>query len=95
MTTETTRVIYSPSFGAGLTFEQSFSADDPRLVGLYNSGASICEVRDVFPEIYAATWYDARHKDIPKGKWWKIEEYDGYESVEIIDSLDDSGFKQA
>jgi hypothetical protein len=95
MTTETTRVIYSPSFGGVLTFEESFSADDPRLVELYNSGASLCEARDVFPEIYAEAWYDATHKDVPKGSWWKIEEYDGAESVDVITSLDDSGFKQA
>tara|TARA_R110002153_G_C12899707_1_gene452024 strand:+ start:112 stop:399 length:288 start_codon:yes stop_codon:yes gene_type:complete len=95
MTTETTRVIYSPSFGGGLTFEESFSADDPRLVELYNKGASFHEAQDVFPTLYSGAWSNLRHKDVPKGSWWKINEYDGAESVDVITSLDDSGFKQA
>ena len=93
--TETTRVIYSPSFGGGLTFEESFSADDPRLVELYNKGASFHEAQDVFPTLYPSAWSNLRHKDVPKGSWWKINEYDGAESVDVITSLDDSGFKQA
>tara|TARA_R110000851_G_scaffold34409_2_gene91452 strand:+ start:593 stop:880 length:288 start_codon:yes stop_codon:yes gene_type:complete len=95
MTPETTRVIYSPSFGGGLTFEQSFSADDPRLVDLYNRGASFREAKNVFPEISLGAWGALHHRDVPKGSWWKIKEYDGWESVEVIASLDDSGYKQA
>ena len=93
--TETTRVIYSPSFGGGLTFEQSFSADDSMLVELYNRGASFKEAQKVFPELYSGAWDTLCHVDVPKGIWWKINEYDGAESVQLITSLDESGFKQA
>jgi hypothetical protein len=93
--TETTRVIYSPSFGASLTHESDISADDPRLVDLYNRGASWRVAVQIFSDVPSMAWDTLCHVDVPKGIWWKINEYDGAESVQLISSLDDSGFKQA
>jgi hypothetical protein len=92
-----TRVLYSQGFGAGIgpDWNESPSCDDPVLVALYDSGATQAEVEDVFPDAYWGGWKNVLHRDVPKGSWWRIEEFDGSERVEVIDNLEKSYYTQA
>jgi hypothetical protein len=96
MTTKTTRVLYSPGFGAGIgPAWTDVRSDDPVLVALYDRGATKEEVQDVFPNDFWHGWKTVKHTDVPEGSWWLIKEYDGSEGVVVVLSLEDAGFTQA
>jgi hypothetical protein len=92
-----TRVLFSRGFGAGIgpDWNDAPRCDDPVLVTLYNRGATKEEVEEAFPEAYWGGWGNVTHIDVPEGSWWRIEEYDGSEHVEVIDHLEKSSYTQA
>jgi hypothetical protein len=91
------RVLYSPGFGAGIGHDwiDSPRCDDPVLVALYDRRASRDEVEQAFPDEYWGGWDNVTHRDVPEGSWWRIHEYDGSESIIVVNSLEEAGFVQA
>jgi hypothetical protein len=82
------KVIYSPGFGSGLsTWNNNIKANDPDIISLFEKKATADEVSSIFGNsfINEIAWRNCVVVDVPEGMWYRIKEYDGSESIEIID----------
>jgi hypothetical protein len=80
-------VVYSPGFGAGwYTWNQEYPAlvFDPTIVK-YVEEEDLDSLRSYmglkFPEVYVSDYNDLTVKWLPEGTEFRIDEYDGNESV--------------
>lgn len=86
-------VLYSPGFGAGWstwgTVHQDFLLFDKGLVDLCKKEAHESEVKEYLDSAlddktpYLGGWGDVRIEWIPEGTLFKVNEYDGSESIEF------------
>jgi hypothetical protein len=89
-------VVYSPGFGAGWsTWDHGEYGDalifDPMIVDLVekqdvNQLVSYVSLR--YPDLYTGGMRDLTVKWLPQGTLFRINEYDGSESVETMDGVD-------
>ena len=85
-------VLYSPNFGAGwYTWNQEHPAImfDPNIVKFvekkeWDKCKTYVELK--YPDIYAGGLEDLQIEWIPEGTLFKINEYDGNESIELKES---------
>ena len=87
------KVLFSPGFGAGfLTWGAPLEAIfDPELIELVegeNFQEAVDYVTKTYPDIYTGGVADLRVIEIPEGARFIIDEYDGSESVSILDEID-------
>lgn len=90
-------VLYSPGFGAGWSTwaeveDKEGCLFDYRIVEAVESGmeegALEKLVRELYPELYLGGLRDLTIKWLPVGTAFRIDEYDGSESVEICGDVD-------
>lgn len=92
------KVLISPGFGAGWsTWNDSRMAIDKDLIELFERGctedemASLCLKKGYgdgdFPP-YMGGFLDLEVTEVPSGCHFKIEEYDGAESIEVLEEED-------
>ena len=87
-------VLYSPGFGAGWyswNREHPEILFDPAMIELveanqYSELQSYVTLK--YPEIYDGGLQDLRIKWIPQGMGFRIDEYDGNESIELQDQVE-------
>ena len=87
------KVLFSPGFGAGfLTWGAPVEAIfDPELIALVESQTlqeAVDYVSATYPGIYTGGVADLRVIEIAEGARFIIDEYDGAESVSILDEID-------
>ena len=93
------KVLISPGYGAGWsTWERPGMAFDERLIRAFECGISEedmealcveCGYTDMFGNApYMGGFSQLRVVDVPSGAMFRIHEYDGSESIEILD-MDD------
>lgn len=94
------KVLYSPYFGAGWsTWNDSRMATDKDLIELFERGcteeemANLCLKKGFTDGIsdeppYMGGFEDLTVIEVPKGSYFKINEYDGSEYVEIFNKED-------
>lgn len=88
-------VLYSPGHGAGWsTWNNEYSDElmfDPGLVDLIESGAEIEKVEAYatlkWPDIYLGGLDGLTIEWVPQGTAFRVQEYDGAESIEICDNI--------
>ena len=87
-------VLYSPHFGSGwFTWNAGHPGClfDPDIVALVERGASGKEIAAVaeakYPHFYAGGANDLRIKWLPEGTPFRVDEYDGNESIVTSDEL--------
>lgn len=88
-------VLYSPGYGAGWsTWNNEYSDElmfDPGLVDLIESGAEIEKVEAYatlkWPDIYLGGLDGLTIEWVPQGTAFRVQEYDGAESIEIRDNI--------
>jgi hypothetical protein len=90
-------VLISPGYGAGwYTWNESEVGEQalfsPELVTAVLAGAKPQEVKQLaeslFPTAYCSGVRDVVVEWVPVGKKFRVTEYDGNESLEIIDEMD-------
>jgi hypothetical protein len=86
-------VLYSPGFGAGWFSWHHIEAlvYDPRVVHYVETGEKeliLSYVDEVYPDIYCGGVEDLQIEWINEGTLFRINEYDGSESIEIKDNVD-------
>lgn len=88
------KVLISPGYGAGWsTWEGADLATDVRLIDAFDRGISkegmhrLCADLG-YGDVYMGGFEQLRIVEIPKGTIFRITEYDGYESIETLDSLE-------
>jgi hypothetical protein len=90
-----TKILISPGFGAGWStwaddFFKEFMLKDSTLIEMAERGASEEEVgsyiREKYPDdyiyIYTGGWSSIEVVELPSGALFKVNEYDGSESIE-------------
>ena len=91
------KILWSPGYGGGWSTwggSQDFMLKDPTLIELAERGADEAEVRayidSKFPDahIFTGGWEDIRVADLPNGTKFRITEYDGAESIELMDEIE-------
>lgn len=93
------KVLISPGYGAGWsTWNDPRMAFDERLIRAFECGISKEDMRDLCVKCgYKDSWgyppymggfNDLMVVEVPSGIMFRIHEYDGYESVEMLD-MDD------
>lgn len=90
-------VIYSPGYGAGwytCNNDTRYGKElifDPELVALIEKG-DFQELarfaKEKYPQAYTRGLWKATIEWLPIGTKFTIREYDGYESIEIVDDVD-------
>jgi hypothetical protein len=85
-------IIYSPGYGAGWsTWGDSRSALDQELALAINSGKSfpvLCEIAERnWPDQYTGGLHDAKVLWVTDGTAFRVEEYDGWEGVTLVDDM--------
>tara|TARA_Y100000389_G_scaffold156787_1_gene157750 strand:- start:309 stop:611 length:303 start_codon:yes stop_codon:yes gene_type:complete len=85
-------VLYSPGYGAGFyTWDAPAEAVfDPKLIKLVkdeNIEEAISYAEKTY-DVYAGGVEDLKIASIPEGTKFIINEYDGYESIQLLDSID-------
>ena len=87
-------VLYSPGFGAGISTWSGSNREaltfDKELVELVLKGdkkGAFYLFKSKYPEEYAGGLKDAEIEWVPQGTAFRIKEYDGSESVEIIKEI--------
>lgn len=94
-----TKILISPGYGAGWSTwaddsVQEFMLKDPTLVAMAERKASKQEVADYIDSkhpddnIYTGGWHNIRVVELPAGALFKVNEYDGDESIETRDGTD-------
>jgi hypothetical protein len=94
-----TKILISPGHGAGWSTwaddsVQEFMLKDPTLVAMAERKAPQQEVDDYIKSqcpddtIYTGGWRDIDIVELPAGTLFKVNEYDGYESIETRDGTD-------
>ena len=86
-------VLYSPGFGAGwFTWHHIEElVYDPRVVHYVETGEKeliLSYVGEVYPDVYCGGVDDLQIEWINEGTLFRINEYDGNESIEIKDNVD-------
>lgn len=86
------KVLYSPGYGAGfLTWGAPVEAIfDPKLIQLVednNFSEAISYVEKTYPNTYTGGVVDLRVALIPEGSKFIIDEYDGYESIRLLEHI--------
>ena len=86
------KVLYSPGYGAGfLTWGAPVEAIfDPKLIQLVednNFSEAISYVEKTYPNTYTGGVEDLRVALIPEGSRFIIDEYDGSEGIQLLDSI--------
>ena len=89
-----TKVLVSRGFGAGWstwnTEDGTALATDVGLVSLVEEGASPEVLRsyvgEVWPEAYDGGVADLYVVEVPAGALWRLSEYDGSESLEVLNT---------
>ena len=87
------KVLYSPGFGAGfLTWgapqEAIFDPELIQLIDEQNLQGAVDYVTATYPGIYAGGVSDLCIAEIPEGDRFVITEYDGSESIQILEETD-------
>ncbi len=92
------KVLISPGYGAGWsTWNNPALATDSRIIDAFEKGISEEEMKelcirlgltDEFGDVYMGGFGDLMVVDVPAGELFQIQEYDGYESIELFDSSD-------
>jgi hypothetical protein len=86
-------VLYSPGYGAGWFSWHHIEAlvYDPRVVHYVETGEKeliLSYVDEVYPDVYCGGVEDLTIEWINEGTLFRINEYDGSESIEIKDNVD-------
>jgi hypothetical protein len=89
-------VLYSPGYGAGWsTWSDSENAEamcmDERIVNAFLTGgpdAAAAAAKTLFPEQYTGGARDLTVRWLPVGTVFEIGEYDGSESIRVIDNAE-------
>ena len=86
-------VLYSPGYGAGWFSWHNIEAlvYDPRVVHYVETGEKeliLSYVDEVYPDVYCGGVEDLQIEWINEGTLFRINEYDGSESIEIKDNVD-------
>lgn len=86
-------VLVSHGYGAGWsTWGDKLSCLDKELISAFERSASKEEILEIaeknWPEQYNGGLLDCVVEYIPYGTAFRIDEYDGYESLEIIGEID-------
>lgn len=90
------KVLISPGFGAGWsTYGCKEMATDKELIELFEKGCTCEQMRQLlisknFKDVYGGYPYmggfgDLTVEEVPPGRLFKINEYDGAESIEFFD----------
>lgn len=86
------KVLISPGYGAGWsTWEGTRLATDVKIIDAFERGVSQEEMHELcadlgYGDVYMGGFKNLRIVEIPKGTIFRIREYDGYESIEFLDS---------
>ena len=86
-------VLYSPGYGAGWSTwaDEEFMMFDKTLVqyalDAVEEGAVVAYMKTKGVEAYTGGWKDIRVEFLPKGAQFIIEEYDGTESISILNEI--------
>lgn len=94
-----TKILISPNHGAGWSTwahdsVRDFMLKDPTLVAMAERKASQQEVDDYVKaqhpdaDIYTGGWHQIKVVELPAGTLFKVDEYDGYESIETKEGTD-------
>lgn len=84
------KVLISPGYGAGWsTWNTKELAIDKRVIEAFESGMNKDKMSEYLKElgyedVYMGGYYDCKIAEVPKGSRFIIEEYDGYESILIL-----------
>lgn len=86
------KVLYSPGYGAGFyTWGAPVEAIfDPKLIKLIeneNIGEAILYVEETYPKTFTGGVEDLKVALIPEGSKFIIDEYDGSEGIQLLDSI--------
>jgi len=86
------KVLYSPGYGAGfLTWGAPVEAIfDPKLIQLVednNLSEAVSYVEKTYTDTYTGDVEDLSVALIPEGSKFVIDEYDGYESITLLDNI--------
>ena len=85
------KVLISPGYGAGWsTWEGAGLATDTRIIDAFERGVSREEMHDLceelgYGDVYMGGFEDLVVEEVPAGTVFRINEYDGYESIEEFD----------
>lgn len=88
------KVLISPGYGAGWsTWEGKGLATDARLIDAFEHGVSEEEMHQLcadlgYGDVYMGGFKNLRVVEIPEGTFFRVSEYDGYESIEVFDDSD-------
>ena len=93
------KVLISPGYGAGWsTWNDPRMAFDRRLIEAFERGISEDDMRDLCVECgyidsygcapYMSGFFQLKVVEVPSGTVFRIDEYDGFESIELLD-MDD------
>lgn len=93
------KILISPGYGAGWSTwaddsVRNFMLKDPTLIAMAERKATQQEVNDYVESqhpddnIYTGGWKNIRVVELPAGTLFKVNEYDGDESIETRDGTD-------
>ena len=93
------KILISPGYGAGWsTWSDSsvkeFLLKDPTLIAMAERNAPEQEVKDYIDKthpnahVYTGGWRDIEVVELADGTLFKVNEYDGYESIETKDDAE-------
>lgn len=88
------KVLISPGYGAGWsTWNYIDLAFDPDIISAFEAGLNkedMCNfiINLGYEKPYMGGYTQCKIVDIPKGTRFRIEEYDGYESIEACSDTD-------
>lgn len=94
-----TKILISPGYGAGWStwndWHKEFLLKDPTLIEMAERKADVSEVDAYIKSklgenayVYTGGWRDIEVHELAEGTLFRIEEYDGYESIETKDKVD-------
>ena len=88
------KVLISLGFGAGWsTWNDSRMATDEDLIALFESGCTPEEMKGLclskgYTDVYMGGFEGLAITEVPKGVHFRIREYDGAETIEIMEAQD-------
>ena len=86
------KVLISPGYGAGWsTWNYREMATDKDLIELFEKGCTKAEMATLcvekgYEDPYMGGFDQLAVAEVPSGVLWRVDEYDGSESIEIFDS---------
>ena len=84
------KVLISRGYGAGWsTWNEPELATDKRVIKAFESGMTYEEMEEYLKElgykdVYMGGYGQCEIKEVPKGTYFRIDEYDGSEAIEIL-----------